>query len=338
MRPNSIISINPFDSFQSTHLLRGATWLRYDDEKAKRISIHAPLARCDPKSANSATGRRISIHAPLARCDEPEVPGIPDRAISIHAPLARCDVIFALIFHFLTNFNPRTSCEVRPGLSYLCLLRVIFQSTHLLRGATLGEQSIKHSGYISIHAPLARCDDTLRGTTPHKEISIHAPLARCDYGGELSPPCHRDFNPRTSCEVRQLLDYTSSAVGQFQSTHLLRGATCRYDWTYNQHAISIHAPLARCDRRVVEVVDSAVISIHAPLARCDRALLMSIMLHIYFNPRTSCEVRPAMGVKVFSILRFQSTHLLRGATYSGPKIVHRLIISIHAPLARCDCH
>ena len=79
---------------------------------------------------------------------------------------------------------------------------------------------------ISIHAPRVRCDFT-RTTCPvgKSRISIHAPRVRCD-------DCYRNnfwrifnFNPRTSCEVRQV----------FLSHH------------YRHPQISIHAPRVRCD-------------------------------------------------------------------------------------------
>ena len=101
----------------------------------------------------------ISIHAPHAGCDNVQhtVPRFCD--ISIHAPLAGCDdhLIFAAACRLY--FNPRTPCGVRRAL----LSRIIgarrFQSTHPLRGATYDVSAIFTQVYISIHAPLAGCDD-----------------------------------------------------------------------------------------------------------------------------------------------------------------------------------
>ena len=36
------------------------------------------------------------------------------------------------------------------------------------------------AGGISIHAPLAGCDFTIRNLSQTEDISIHAPLAGCD--------------------------------------------------------------------------------------------------------------------------------------------------------------
>ena len=125
------------------------------------------------------------------------------------------------------NFNPRTSCEVRPSNGR--------EKTYTIT--------------ISIHAPLARCDinevkgaigayifqstHLLRGATEYHGraqqqqcISIHAPLARCDRSNY-----RLDFRNKT-----------------FQSTHLLRGATLTVAAASGLGVhISIHAPLARCD-------------------------------------------------------------------------------------------
>ena len=57
---------------------------------------------------------------------------------------------------------------------------------------------------------------------------------------------------------------------KFQSTHPLRGATGYAAGGRTEMMISIHAPLAGCDRAPAVVPNAAEISIHAPLAGCDR--------------------------------------------------------------------
>ena len=80
----------------------------------------------------------------------------------------------------------------------------------------------------------------------------------------------------------------------------------------------------------------AAISIHAPLAGCDRVESAGRFYHRNFNPRTPCGVRPFFrGMKSTASL-FQSTHPLRGATGRCLFLFRRLRISIHAPLAGCD--
>ena len=57
----------------------------------------------------------------------------------------------------------------------------------------------------------------------------------------------------------------------------------------------------------------------------------------YFNSRTSCEVRPFAPCPRWYTTKFQLTHLLRGATVTTLQFFDVVIISTHAPLARCDC-
>ena len=104
-----------------------------------------------------------------------------------------------------------------------------------------------------------------------------------------------------------------TAIG-FQSTHPLRGAT-----------------------KPVQVdVTAGSISIHAPLAGCDKGLLKQIPSALHFNPRTPCGVRPRRLSERWQAGKFQSTHPLRGATDYVLANCYVVRISIHAPLAGCD--
>ena len=78
---------------------------------------------------------------------------------------------------------------------------------------------------ISIHAPHARSDVDLIRDVIKPTISIHAPHARSDRFQTL-----RDVSPF-----------------QFQSTLLMRGATCAVKLPVSLAGISIHAPHARSD-------------------------------------------------------------------------------------------
>ena len=80
--------------------------------------------------------------------------------------------------------------------------------------------------------------------------------------------------------------------------------------------ISIHAPHTRSDvirRRGLCVVRR--ISIHAPHTRSDRHRAPSRACRSYFNPRSSYEERLCKLSRVLSIPAFQSTLLIRGATF-----------------------
>ena len=125
-------------------------------------------------------------------------------------------------------------------------------------------------------------------------------------------PCI-DFNSRTSCEVRLI------------------------PATYVFHlAISTHAPLARCDSQQIKDLQAQQISTHAPLARCDETGRVYGAARVYFNSRTSCEVRQNPQINLTNSAGFQLTHLLRGATCFWMTICILMKISTHAPLARCD--
>ena len=245
--------------------------------------------------------------------------------ISIHAPLAGCD---------------RHSCSAWVFI-------FAFQSTHPSRGATgLGRSKEKREP-ISIHAPLAGCDHrqctcargpvnfnprTPRGvrrrckdiTTPSWLFQSTHPLRGATCGSfAASPPC-LDFNPRTplaGCDAGQ------------------RDAGLA-------HAISIHAPLAGCDGQdILRFRFYRPISIHAPLAGCDEDAKTLLRHRGYFNPRTPYGVRPAdllqhlllasisihahpsrgatpVSVTPGLLMRFQSTHPLRGATSTVPIVAN----------------
>ena len=82
-----------------------------------------------------------------------------------------------------------------------------------------------------------------------RRISIHAPLAGCDPAFAAARAQQRHFNPRTPCGVRPQYCDTRCLVTPFQSTHPLRGATLTAIVRNACGCISIHAPLAGCDRR-----------------------------------------------------------------------------------------
>ncbi len=69
VRPCTPLFLAGAEGFQSTHPLRGATAQEGFEQVYSDISIHAPLAGCDPLGFSSARMARISIHAPLAGCD-----------------------------------------------------------------------------------------------------------------------------------------------------------------------------------------------------------------------------------------------------------------------------
>ena len=167
-----------------------------------------------------------------------------------------------------------------------------FQSTHPLRGATRPAGQGDGAGAISIHAPLAGCDDAAHvpihqtGISIHAPlagcdatlpavcagdnmISIHAPLAGCDHSGHGTRAGAADFNPRTPCGVRHCGKGLQIFLGQISIHAPLAGCDLAVLHPGRFRHISIHAPLAGCDLVRRRTAVDLRISIHAPLAGCD---------------------------------------------------------------------
>ena len=145
--------------FQSTHPVRGATSAGGGVMDNPIISIHAPRAGCDGIWLSTWTAKPIFQSTHPVRGATPSFAEMYDnRKISIHAPRAGCDIWWALVLMFISDFNPRTPCGVRPLDKVMrkndknfnprtpCGVRhwwqrtrcglCIFQSTHPVRGAT----------------------------------------------------------------------------------------------------------------------------------------------------------------------------------------------------------
>ena len=88
---------------------------------------------------------------------------------------------------------------------------------------------------------------------------------------------------------------------------------------------------------IIRNLVGAPISIHAPLAGCDKmGIIVLTITDTDFNPRTPCGVRRTEARYPARQRQFQSTHPLRGATRAAQPLLQMLSISIHAPLAGCD--
>ena len=123
-------------AFQSTHPLRGATRQHLHGGGQLVFQSTHPLRGATSCKTDLSVRLRISIHAPLAGCD-------PTRPLGRPRPL---------------NFNPRTPCGVRRVAAFSSSVGSGFQSTHPLRGATRHDRTNWPAEAISIHAPLAGCD------------------------------------------------------------------------------------------------------------------------------------------------------------------------------------
>ena len=294
-----------YDGFHNSHLPIcsnfnprapcGARHHRRLRAASQKISIHAPLAGRDKSaSASARCSARFQSTRPLRGATLLEAFIFNRLTISIHAPLAGRDHDESGRIYVHRNFNPRAPCGARRfGIEIGRRLCEVFQSTRPLRGATLTPPRPAVSpADFNPRAPCGarRCDVERRDVG--QNISIHAPLAGRDIFTDTSASSSRYFNPRTPCGVRHLA-VNDTAIGLvFQSTHPLRGAT-------------------------LEEVSSMMvmlISIHAPLAGCDRSRPSFFWAGNNFNPRTPCGVRRCWTYGTLTDKRFQSTHPLRGAT------------------------
>ena len=192
------------------------------------ISIHAPLAGCDRgRTLWSGWGTNFNPRTPCGV--RLHVVAIVQRVphISIHAPLAGCDDPLAVLAQDKQVFQ---STHPLRGATLLILPTRLhqdrFQSTHPLRGATAPQEIMPHVEAISIHAPLAGCDQAVVDKKQdRRHISIHAPLAGCDFW-LLSREAWIQISihaPLAGCDL--INSVNKEKVKSFQSTHPLRGAT-----------------------------------------------------------------------------------------------------------------
>ena len=146
-------------------------------------------------------------------------------------------------------------------------------------------------------------------------ISIHAPHARSDLRTLSASTCIPYFNPRSSCEERQLgVKFVKRVIPISIHAPHARSDCGEVMRGWMLMSISIHAPHARSDSAGLAV--SALRPHFNPRSSCEeRPPILS--LHIatsYFNPRSSCEERLCRSCSVSASTAFQSTLLMRGAT------------------------
>ena len=189
--------------FQSTLPVRGATKVKDGKRQYKGISIHAPRAGSDFRECCRA--EQWSHFNPRSPCGERR------------GRFAACRI--------RRDFNPRSPCGERQASTMQHSISLIFQSTLPVRGATTLIDDVAMLGEISIHAPRAGSDFSVRNFRIKDTISIHAPRAGSDTRVPHAPaqlpisihapragsdpqnqatrfrPC--DFNPRSPCGERR---------------------------------------------------------------------------------------------------------------------------------------
>ncbi len=186
----------------------------------------------------------------------------------------------------------------------------LFQSAPLMRGATARLVHLQRLWRFQ-SAPLMRGATAARRLSSQVQIvSIRAPHAR---GDELSDE--------------------ESPVAKFQSAPLMRGATSHEP---KPHAARLFqsAPLMRGATTCNDSGGTTIgVSIRAPHARGDHEQPTPERARDGFNPRPSCEGRPAVCRFDPPDAAFQSAPLMRGATSPTPKRCGRMQFQ-SAPLMR----
>ena len=172
---------------------------------ADDISIHAPRAGSDRPLLERTNIMAISIHAPRAGSDllfECIIPremsfqstlpvrGATDDLLDISRikvrfqstlPVRGATLVLSYWNKIDKNFNPRSPCGERQRRWTQATTARLFQSTLPVRGATLADVVKDYPLVISIHAPRAGSDRTLRSGRKSRTY----------------------FNPRSPCGERQ---------------------------------------------------------------------------------------------------------------------------------------
>ena len=146
--------------FQSTHPVWGATCNDDGYTFTGEISIHAPRVGCDfivhnicdglngfqsthpvwgatwSKASKAGASSEFQSTRPVWGATWRAAPFRWEGRISIHAPRVGCDARSDGDYYQGSNFNPRTPCGVRRAGFLMVSVRVVFQSTHPVWGAT----------------------------------------------------------------------------------------------------------------------------------------------------------------------------------------------------------
>ena len=344
------------------------------------VSIHAPLARSNFSDAGTWRDSDVSIHAPLARSNQALQRFLSACRVSIHAPLARSN-LEALHRQFGAEcFNTCSSCEEQlasintGGITHVSIHAPLARS-NLLHGA-------KNTPYSSFQYMLLLRGATRRRRDADARRSFNT-CSSCEEQLQARQTSNQNcrFNTCSSCEEQLFIFSWVVFVREFQYMLLLRGATgirrrfrqprrrfntcssCEEQLLPPGHLssvadVSIHAPLARSNRRYAISSMPSTVSIHAPLARSNiernrRSCRCAVSIHAPLA-RSNCACQLSGN-----FVLFQYMLLLRGATRSAGRIGLRSMgfntcssceeqpqhicgllavmpVSIHAPLARSN--
>ena len=192
------------------------------------------------------------------------------------------------------DFNPRAPCGARPCKFWVIFEHLKFQSTRPVWGATNYIMFFLRKQQISIHAPRVGRD----------------PLTMA-----IVIVCGGFQSTRPVWGATCLSQGLCLSPWRFQSTRPVWGATLYT--TFNFIASKYFNPRAPCGARLILIfcaVDIALISIHAPRVGRDSITFRENARLLHFNPRAPCGARRTLTQYGKSVIRFQSTRPVWGAT------------------------
>ena len=122
------------------------------------------------------------------------------------------------------SFNPRAPCGARRGLGAYIALRIMFQSTRPMRGATMGVSPLFRFLVFQSTRPMRGATQAFCVVRVREGFQSTRPMrgATCVWGARINAP-------------------------MFQSTRPMRGATVVPEHIANRIDVSIHAPHAGRD-------------------------------------------------------------------------------------------
>ena len=233
-----------------------------------------------------------------------------------------------------------------------------FQSTRPMRGATIAGGLVTRCAVVSIHAPHAgrdlcyQCHNVsplvfqstrpMRGATRRSIPSMRESMfqstrpmrgATVAHPVQSSPAWFQSTRPMRG--ATRILGCSPATVG-FQSTRPMRGATLCDLSLLGCGGVSIHAPHAGRDRRVLRGSSrQRRFNPRAPCGARPKGRRMYTLVRC-FNPRAPCGARRRTSSSSLQTHWFQSTRPMRGATVRVRDC--RLLdgVSIHAPHAGRD--
>ena len=187
-----------------------------------------PVRGATRGGVESGQHQSISIHAPREGCDQRTTGRAHIHRISIHAPREGCDPCWSTAYGMRVEFqstHPVRGATVRAATAFRALRK--FQSTHPVRGATSLQPPAPSVAltFQSTH-PVRGATDRQTPVQRCRAISIHAPREGCDPGHKHGRRLVSSISihaPREGCDAISVLMLSGRSI--FQSTHPGRGAT-----------------------------------------------------------------------------------------------------------------